>query len=248
MSKQEKQQDQVHFTLQGKGGVGKSLCSAVQAQFFREKNGVEAVTAYDTDPVNDTFTQYGAFSAERINILGQDNNINARAFDGLMEKLISNQGVAVVDNGASTFVPLLAYMVENNVVELLQGAGKKVYIHSVITGGQAFNDTMQGLASMLEVHPAPVVVWLNEFFGEIEKDGKTFEDSNLFKKNKDRIAGVVKIARRNADTFGKDLETMVKHKLTFDEAMQSELFGIMPRQRLKMVKSALYEQLEAIGF
>lgn len=247
MSKQQ-QQDQVHFTLQGKGGVGKSLTSAVQAQYFREKFGPENVRSFDTDPVNDTFTQYQAFGAERINILGADNNINARAFDGLMEKLLSGQGISIVDNGASTFVPMLAYMVENSVVEMLQDAGKQVYIHSIITGGQAFADTMQGLTSMLEAHPAPVVVWLNEFFGEVERDGKGFEESNLFKKNKDRIKGLVKISRRNADTFGKDLELLVKHKLTFDEAMQSDLFGIMPRQRLKMVKAALFEQLDAIGF
>lgn len=248
MSKEANQQNQVHFTMQGKGGVGKSLSAAIQAQFFREKYGADAVQCYDTDPVNDTLAQYAVFGASRIKILGQDQNINSRAFDELIERLVESNGVAVVDNGASTFVPLMAYMVENGVVDLLQGAGKRVYIHSILTGGQALDDTTMGLARMLEAHPAPVVVWVNEFFGEVEKDGKSFEESNLFKKNKDRIAGTVRMAKRNADTFGKDMELMAKHKLTFDQVMQSDLFGMMPRQRLKMIKGSLFEQLEAIGF
>lgn len=240
--------NQVHFTLQGKGGVGKSLISAVNGQYFRDKVGANKVATYDTDPVNDTFSQYAAFQTKRIDILGTDQNINARAFDSLMESLLGSEGIAVVDNGASTFVPLMAYMVENGVVEMLQGAGKKVYIHSVITGGQAFNDTLQGLTTMLETQKAAVVVWQNEFFGEVEHEGKRFEDSGIFKEHRKKIAGVIKIERRNNDTFGKDVELMVKNKMTFDEALKSDTFGIMPRQRLKMVKDALYAQLDAIEF
>src|ERR1039457_1619920 len=196
--------NQVHFTLQGKGGVGKSLVSAINAQYFREKTG--KVATFDTDPVNDTFSQYGSFNAQRINIVGTDNKINERAFDSLMDALVTAEGISIVDNGASTFVPLMAYMVENKVVEMLQGAGKVVYIHSVITGGQALEDTLQGLTSMLVGQKAPVVVWVNEFFGEVERDGKKFEDTGLVKDYQKRIAGIVKIDRRNNDTFGKDME------------------------------------------
>jgi CO dehydrogenase nickel-insertion accessory protein CooC1 len=100
------------ITMQGKGGVGKSLITAVYAQYLRDKYG--EVQCFDTDPVNDTFRQYRTFGATRINILGEDQNINARAFDGLMEQLLGHEGVAVVDNGASTFVPLMAYMLDRS--------------------------------------------------------------------------------------------------------------------------------------
>jgi hypothetical protein len=236
---------QVHFTMQGKGGVGKSLISAILAQYLQARHG--EVACYDTDPVNDTFAQYGAFSAQRINILGEGGNINGRAFDGLMEQLLANDGVAVVDNGASTFVPLMAYAVENGVMNMLRESGREVYIHSVLTGGQALNDTIAGLTAMLGAHPAPVVVWLNEFFGDVAKDGKDFADSALYKRERERIKGLVRIERRNQDTFGKDMELMVSKKLTFDEALQAEGFGVMPRQRLKTVKAALFEQLDAIA-
>ncbi len=237
--------NQVHFTMQGKGGVGKSLITAVYAQYLRDKYG--EVQCFDTDPVNDTFRQYRTFGATRINILGEDQNINARAFDGLMEQLLGHDGVAVVDNGASTFVPLMAYMVENGVVDMLQQAGKQVFIHSVLTGGQALADTWKGLAAMLDAHPAPVVVWLNEFFGDVRNDGKDFTESGLYAKHRDRVTGIVRFEKRNPDTFGRDLVEMASRKLTFNEALDSADFGVMPRQRLKTVKMALYAQLDQVG-
>jgi len=238
--------NQVHMVLQGKGGVGKSFISAILVQYFRERAG--AVKPFDTDPVNDTLSQYKGFEAKRVDILNDDNNIDARVFDSLMEDILASETICVVDNGASTFVPLMAYMVENKAIEVLQAEGKEVVIHSVITGGQAFDDTLQGLAMMLENQKAPVVVWLNEFYGQVTRDGKTFADSALYKDYHQRIRGVVRIEKGNADTFGKDMEVLGKNKLTFDEAAQSPLFGIMPRQRLKMVRQALYCQLDDIGF
>jgi hypothetical protein len=239
-------QNQAHIVAQGKGGVGKSLVSAILAQYFLNRAG--AVDPFDTDPVNDTLSQYQGLSARRVNILDHANNIDARVFDGLMEDLLSSKNVCVVDNGASTFVPLMAYMVENKAIELLQGAGKEVIIHCVITGGQAFEDTLQGLSVMLQSQKAPVVVWLNEFYGEVERDGRSFQDSALYKDYRDRIRGVVRIEKGNPDTFGRDMEMLGKNKLTFDEALRSPLFGIMPRQRLKMVRDALFAQLDAIAF
>lgn len=240
-------QNQVHFTLQGKGGVGKSFISAILVQYFRQKTS-GLVQAFDTDPVNDTLSQYGGFATERIDLLDSGNNINAREFDALIEKILATDRICVIDNGASTFVPLMAYMVENKVIPLLEQSGKQVYIHSVVTGGQAFSDTLQGLAVMLQEQTAPVVVWLNEFFGAIERDGKTFQQSALYADFKQRISGTVTIEKGNADTFGKDMELMGKNKLTFDQALESPLFGIMPRQRLKMVREAIFKQLDDIGF
>ena len=238
--------NQIHFILQGKGGVGKSLIAAILVQYFADRHG--AVKPFDTDPVNDTLSQYKAFSSRRIDILDQMNNITAREFDGLIEDLLTSDNACVVDNGASTFIPLMSYMVENKAIELLQDAGKKVLIHSVITGGQAFDDTLQGLSIMLHNQTAPIIVWLNEFFGVVERDGRAFVDSTLYQENQARIHSVIRIEKGNPDTFGKDMELLGKSKLTFDEAQQSSMFSIMPRQRLKMVRQSLFAQLDAASF
>lgn len=236
----------IHMVLQGKGGVGKSLVAAILAQYLISKN--EGVYCADTDPVNDTFARYKGFDAKRFKILNGDKNIDARAFDDLVEAMLEHEGDAVIDNGSSTFVPLSAYMTENSVIDLLQEAGKTVYIHTVLTGGQAMEDTMVGLNALIASQAAPLVVWENEYFGEVARDGKRFHESKLFEKNKDRIKGVITIHKRNADTFGKDLEVLVSNKMTFEEAMTSDLFSTMPRQRLKLIQKSLFEQLDAIKF
>jgi len=234
----------VHFVLQGKGGVGKSFVSAMLAQYVKSKS--DDVLCIDTDPVNATFSSYAAIGAQHLNILNADNNINARAFDTLMDMVLSHDGPVVIDNGASTFVPLSAYIKENAALEVLKDAGKEVVIHTVITGGPAFDTTLVGLKSILEHHDCKVVVWQNEFFGEVARDGKTFTESKLYQANKDRIAGVVTLARRGQDTYGRDIEEMCKAKLTFAEALASDKFGNMPKIRLKTVMRDVFDQLDPV--
>jgi hypothetical protein len=234
----------VHFILQGKGGVGKSFVASILTQYFQEKG--QNVFCADTDPVNDTFSRYAAFKVKTIKILNGDNNIDPRVFDSLVEQIVAHDGPCVIDNGASTFVPLSSYMKENDLVNLLIDSGKKVYIHSVITGGQAMQDTLAGLAATINNQAAPIVIWENEFFGEVKQGDKVLSDFKVVEGNPDRISGVVTIHKRNSDTFGTDIEMMVKAKLTFDEALQSKDFGLMPKQRLKTVKKSIFDQLDAV--
>jgi len=237
----------IHMMLQGKGGVGKSLAASLLTQYLMSKISSDSVCCIDADPVNDTFSGYKAFPVKRIDILNKDKNINARAFDGLIEQLVGHDGVAVVDNGSSTFVPLSAYMIENNVVPFLTEMGKTVYIHTVLTGGQGLDDTMTGLNTLLSTQPAQIVVWENEYFGEVIKEGKRFIDSKMYDKNKERIQGIVTIHRRNHETYVVDMEYLAAKKMTFDEGMSSGLFEMMAKQRLRTMQRSIYDQLAHIG-
>ena len=69
----------------------------------------------------------------------------------------------------------------------------------------------------------------------------------LYDKHKASVAGIVTLHRRSQDTFGKDMELLVSHKLTFDEAMASPVFSLMPRQRLKIIQKSVFEQLDALS-
>jgi uncharacterized protein YegP (UPF0339 family) len=234
----------IHLMLQGKGGVGKSLASSILAQFLISKGN--DVFCADTDPVNDTFSRYTAFPVESVRIMDAMNNIDTRQFDGLIEKLIAYDGQAVVDNGASTFVPLTSYLVDSFILKTLEDMGKRVVLHTVITGGQALQDTLTGLNSLLKAQTSPIVVWENEYFGKVVKNGKTFLESELYKQNKDRILGVVKIDKRSADTYGRDMEMLASNMLTFEQAQTSDLFTLIPRIRLSHVQKALFEQLDTL--
>ena len=235
----------VHFVLQGKGGVGKSLVAAFLAQYLAKSGDVVCI---DTDPVNQTLLNYKALNAQHINLM-DDSRINTREFDKLMVRLLSENGVFVVDNGAASFVPLSNYIIENNAIGMLNDAGRKVYIHCVITGGQALFDTLRGFTELAEqTESQRIIIWLNEYFGVIEHDDKTFLDMKAYVENKEKVHGIIRIAKRNPDTFGKDVEEMITNKLTFAEALDSPDFSIMVRQRLKIVQNEIFSQLEQVPF
>ena len=137
---------------------------------------VTAIQCIDTDPVNRTFSQYSGLEASRLELM-RDGSIDIRGFDRLMERLLTEDGIFVIDNGASTFIPLWSYIVENQVIDILREAGKRLYVHTVITGGQALLDTVNGFRSLAQsTTDQNVIVWINEYFGRVERDGKTFPD------------------------------------------------------------------------
>ncbi len=232
----------VHLSLQGKGGVGKSLVASILAQYLNGR--ARAIRCIDSDPVNKTFSQYKSLRCESLPLL-REGGVDQRAFDGLMEDLLTNDGIFVVDNGASTFIPLWNYILENNVHQLLRAAGKKLFVHTVITGGQALADTLNGFGQLAEsTCGRNVVVWVNEYFGRVERDGKQFLDMKVFEDNEEKVCGTVAITKRNHDTFGRDVEDMISQKLTFDEAIRDGHFTIMTKQRLRVVQRDLFEQLD----
>lgn len=240
----------VHLTLQGKGGVGKSFIASLLAQHFMHRGA--ALQCYDTDPVNQTFAGYKAFPAEIVRLGERPDEINARYFDRLIEQIMAapEDAVIVVDNGASTFLPFLGYTVESQALDMLSEAGHQIRLHPVVTGGQALDDTMQGLQHLVDTMPPhiPLVVWLNEYFGRVEQQVngkvKTFEDSGIYKRSVDRIAAIVRLPEVRRETFGKDIEEMMRARLTFDEAGRHEAFSLMARQRLSMTWRKIHAAME----
>lgn len=74
----------------------------------------------------------------------------------------------VIDNGASTFLPLLQYFHDNQVMEMLNEIKQDVYIHTIIVGGQAQADTIEGfeiIVNLVKGSKAKIIVWINEFQG-----------------------------------------------------------------------------------
>ena len=227
----------VHFVLQGKGGVGKSFIAAILAQYFRAADW--AIHCFDTDPVNATFAQYQGLGADHL---------NEKQFDTLVERLCSEAGVCVVDTGATTFVPLWNYMLENEIIRFLAAHNRHAYIHSVVTGGQAMGDTLNGFAKVAETSGGRnIVVWLNEYFGETNgKDGRPFDELQVARDHAARVVGTITIRERNHHTFGDDVKEMLQRRLTFDAAIQCEDFSLVSKQRLEIIRRDLFDQLDSL--
>lgn len=234
----------IHMTLQGKGGVGKSFVASTIAQFKIEQGCHPP--CFDTDPINATFHGYGALSVTRVEIMEGD-EINSRRFDQLIELLAPVTEPAVIDNGASSFVPMCHYLISNQIPALLAELGHNLVVHTVITGGQALLDTVSGFAHIAAQFPSETrfVVWLNPYWGPVELEGKRFEQMKAYLTHKDRVSAIVQIPPLKEETYGRDVSDMLKAKLTFDEAIAMEGLSIMTRQRLRIVKRMLFSQLES---
>ena len=124
--------------------------------------------------------------------------------------------------------------------------GKQLVIHCPINYGQASIETIKCLTKLIENYPnVPIVVWENEFFGRGEKE---LSDTKLIKTNKN-IIGVVKIAKKNADTDEKDFSKMLENAMTFKEVKETEnknLFGFIQKNRIEKIRKEIYEQLDSI--
>ncbi len=230
----------IHLILQGKGGVGKTFVSSLLTQYMMSK--YEKVSAFDTDSVNPTFSQYKALNVRRIDLM-DGSKINERNLDVLIEAFLTEDAdQIIVDNGASSFVPFSNYLVENEVIGMLQDAGKSLVVHTILEGGQGMNDTLQGL-NVLAKYFNNIFVWQNLYYGAISYEGKTFEETKVYNNNKEKILGMVILGDRSKDTFGKDVENMLKYKLSFEEIKSDTRFRAMSVQRLGIFKKDIFDQL-----
>ena len=56
---------------------------------------------------------------------------------------------------------------------------------------------------------------------------------------------MIRIPAMQAATFGRDVENLLKERLTFDEAIESSQRPLAIRQRLKIYRRALFEEMAA---
>lgn len=237
---------QVHFILQGKGGVGKTLVSAIFAQHRLSEN--KELICLDTDPVNASFAGFKRLGVRPIRIM-EGSTIDPRLFDDLMELLLAAEADVVVDTGASTFLPLTSYLEETDAMTVLTEAGKQVMLHIVVTGGQSKDDTLTGLNGIAERlgEKAPITIWVNEYFGKFaSQDGVPLEKTGVYEEHREKIFSVVTIPERPAATFGRDISEMLSRKMTFEEAIASKDFNTMAKQRIKITRDMLFKQLDAL--
>lgn len=162
---------QVHFTLQGKGGVGKSFVSSLITQYLRAKG--EPVVAVD-GPVNATLAGYKAFGTQRLELM-EGGSLVERNFDALIERVVAEDSHFVIDNAArrASFRCLLHRRKRRYQRDCrARQTGCHPYRHH-----RRPSDPRHARRVRFTVEQMPeetrIVVWLNEFFGDIEAEGKT---------------------------------------------------------------------------
>ncbi|OCS38165.1 conjugal transfer protein TraL [Campylobacter fetus subsp. venerealis] len=235
----------LHFVLNAKGGIGKSFISSLLCQYLLFKN--ENILAIDTDPNNTTLYNTKALKAKFLQLISEDGNFNVREFDKIIEITFEKKhDNIIIDSGATTFIPLVSYLKENEIINLLKDNEINVYMHVPIVGGQARDDTILGLTQLIQAFDSSFIVWINEYHGKLLKDDKEFEEFEEYQKIKEKIVAVIYLNLLSKDTFGKDLSDMTSLNLTFDEVMKDKDFSLMSKQRLKIFRDRAFKQLELI--
>jgi hypothetical protein len=238
----------VHFILQGKGGIGKTLVSTILAQWMAGQDE-QPLRCFDTDQENPTFSRYKAMNVRHVPVMTDTRTIDPKRFDALMIDLLEEEGNCVVDNGANTFSPLMAYLLENDCFSMLKEAGRKVYIHVIVGGGDTLHDTATGFTTTAKATDVPLVLWENQHFGLLQSaSGKQFTESLTYNEFASRVVGRVVLTQRNADTFGADIKKMNIARLTMEEVRASDKFNVMEKQRIKVVFRDLFEQLDKVSW
>lgn len=66
-------ENSIHFIMQSKGGVGKSVVSSLMAQYLKDK--VNNLSIIDIDQNNKTLASYKNLNVKQIDIIKDDENI-----------------------------------------------------------------------------------------------------------------------------------------------------------------------------
>jgi hypothetical protein len=238
-------ENSAHFVLQGKGGIGKTFVSSLLAQWI-EETAPGTLEGYDADQENATFAAYKGLNVKEVDVMKADRTIDRKMFDSMLLKIFDSRKNVVVDTGANTFSPLMSYLMENNFLDMLVDSGKKVYIHTIIGGGDNLRDTTAGFVSLARQTSCPMVVWLNE--NAAWGDTGNFIESDTFAKNADHVRGVILLQGRNSDTFGDDIRRMNKERLSLKEIMQSDSFNMLERSRLNTVVRDVFNKLDKVDW
>lgn len=237
----------VHLFAQGKGGILKSGCASVLSQYLLAQYG--NVLAVDTDTENKTLCKVKALKGKDFSILNGDNDIDIGTFDNLIEAVVATTVPVVVDNGANSFRPLITYLRKYDVVKLLQDMGKTVVIHTIVAGGVEYEDTSAGAIQVAQATGnAPMVLWLNEFFGPLAANGIDYLDSPMFAEIQDRVADTVLLSKSD-ELITAAIKKMNKLGLTVEEVGKSTEFTLMEKQRLLRIwHPPIVQALDGVEF
>jgi hypothetical protein len=80
--------------------------------------------------------------------------------------------------------------------------------------------------------------------GKYQYRRKNIRRLKVYQENKEKISAIIHIPNFKEETFGSDLKDMLKERLTFGEAICKRELTIMMRQRLKIISTQIFTQLD----
>ena len=69
---------------------------------------------------------------------------------------------------------------------------------------------------------------------------------NVYNTHRPKVCGIVTVPFHSGETFGQDMEQLLKSRMTFDEGIVSSQFYLMSKQRLKQMQREIFEQIAIV--
>ena len=234
--------NQVHIALQGKGGIGKSLV----CRFLGEHRDAVCI---DADPENRTLSECRSLDVKEHELLDRRKSIDQFAIDALMETVIEETADIVIDIGASSYVEVNAYFVENDLEQLFKDSGKDLWIHLLVVGGPMQGSCLRSVTERIKSNKdtAAVCVWENEYFGPIEIETENAGEFETLSESGILVAAGFNhvILPQRGKLFVGALESMIGNGLTFGEAIDSAR-SVLSKSRIKTQRDELWAQLDQL--
>lgn len=233
----------VSFVLQGKGGCGKTLVASLIAQSLKERG--EPVVCIDTDPVNRSFTAIETLGAQPVRLV-KGNKVDVDAMNAWSERAVAEDASFVVDNGASSYLPMLEYLLEAEIFECIAESGKRVIVHMPVIDGRSLAHTVDALELASKSLPpcVDIVPWFNPYFGPlVADDGAELDQTELYADMAVRLSGPVKLPTLHPDYAGAYFERMLDANRTFADERADTAAGMISRMWLERTWKRIDEQI-----
>ena len=249
----------VHFFLSNKGGCGKTTSCWYFSQYLNDKGN--NIIVYDADPQNKTLLRCDYLKVKNFDLMDAGSyEVNRESFINLIEEVAEYKDVIddiIVDVGANGFYPFQNFLFLEDGITTLNDY-TEVFIHYIIAGGRMSEDCLVGLNVFFEYIDKfkkdngdinlNIIIWEDEFFGNINFRGKKLSDTAIFIDNKDKIYATINCKNRT-ENYNIVIEKLLNKNLTFSEAINGDSnFKIIEKSWLKTLKTYVYNQLSNLDF
>lgn len=218
---------ELHMTLQGKGGVGKTFIAALVVQtLYGQLQEGEQVLLLDTDPINERssasqlfsrFADRGGFACRRL-LLSDQRSLSVGDFQQVIDLIAAHDGPCVVDVGTSVYDPLLKFLTGSGegLAQISEDLQRPLCIHMPLCGGGDFADTLgcfQRLYASEDFACARFTAWINpQLHGAVFTGADTPQRHGLIPSPR---LNVIELPEVERSTQGVALQKMSRSQLIF---------------------------------
>lgn len=234
----------IHVFLSSKGGIGKSFCASLLAQYGMSIG--RPMQVFDMDSNNQTLAATQGLGAIGVKI-ADGTKFRHEAFDAALESMTLGDGPYLLDVGASMFHPVWSHLVAHDTVALLESLGSRVVLHFPITGGQEAANTLASLVQVSEaVAGRHVVAWLNPYHGEVNFDGgKSFFELSVYQKLSDKMIAVIVLPDED-EAVKTDLRHLGQANAMLLDAEKQEHLKFFSKHRLGNYRKQVFAHIEHV--